>query len=56
MILTRLGGNGLDPYAARPGSKWEPRRADGLPNIPGIAMPAELEKNCNRSFRDYNGN
>lgn len=33
---------GLDPYEARPGSKWEPRRADGLPNIPGITRPAEL--------------
>lgn len=41
---------GLDPYAARPGSKWEPRRADGLPNIPGITMPAELPEELQREL------
>lgn len=45
--MEREGNNGgasgqSNLYAPRPDSKWEPVRADGLPNIPGISMPAEL--------------
>jgi hypothetical protein len=36
-------------------SKWEPRRADGLPNIPGIEMPAMLPQELQQQAEQLQG-